>query len=135
MGGLTLVDYGLALVPVLLMTGLFVWLDVFKLMSLGEIVVLISPNAAGMRSLRLLKGKSVTPYMTGKPSSAARGLSATDPVIAVRIAEDVAIGYPGSVPIYVGPDMIGTITVAGAQNNTDEACASAGLAKVQARLK
>src|SRR3954464_12756312 len=32
----------------------------------GEIVVLISPNAAGMRSLRLLKGKAVTPYMTGK---------------------------------------------------------------------
>lgn len=101
----------------------------------GEIVVLISPNVAGMRSLRLLKGKSVTPYMTGKPSSAARGLAATDPVIAMRIAEDVAIGYPGSVPIVVGNEMIGTITVAGAQNNTDEACASAGLARVQARLK
>jgi uncharacterized protein GlcG (DUF336 family) len=101
----------------------------------GEIVVLISPNAAGMRSLRLLRGKSVTPYLTGKPSSAARALAATDPVIAVRIAEDVAIGYPGSVPIVVGNDMIGTITVAGAENNTDEACASAGLAKVQARLK
>ena len=41
MGGLTLLDYGLALVPVLLMTGLFVWLDVFKLMSLGEIAALI----------------------------------------------------------------------------------------------
>jgi len=103
--------------------------------SAGENIVLISPNAAGMRSLRLLRGKAVTPYMTGKPSSAARGLAATDPVIAVRIADDVAIGYPGSVPIYVGTDMIGAITVAGAQNNTDEACASAGLAKVQARLK
>ena len=39
--------------------------------SANEIVVLISPNAAGMRSLRVLKGNAVTPYMTGKPSSAA----------------------------------------------------------------
>lgn len=101
----------------------------------SEIVVLISPNAAGMRSLRLLKGKAVTPYMTGKPSSAARGLAATDPVIAMRIADDVAVGYPGSVPIYVGADMIGAITVSGAQNNTDEACANAGLSRIQARLK
>jgi uncharacterized protein GlcG (DUF336 family) len=101
----------------------------------NEIVVLISPNAAGMRSLRLLKGKAVTPYMTGKPSSAARGLAATDPVIAGRIAADVAVGYPGSVPIIVGNEMIGAITVSGSQINNDEACASAGLAKVQARLK
>ena len=101
----------------------------------GEIVVLISPNAAGMRSLRLLKGKAVTPYMTGKPSSAARELARTDPVIAGRIAADVAVGYPGSVPIVVGGDMIGAITVSGSQNNTDEVCANAGLAKIQSRLK
>ena len=103
--------------------------------SANEIVVLISPNAAGMRSLRLLKGKAVTPYMTGKPSSAARELARTDPVIAGRIAGDVAVGYPGSLPIIVGNDMIGAITVSGSQNNTDEVCANAGLAKVQARLK
>jgi uncharacterized protein GlcG (DUF336 family) len=101
----------------------------------NEIVVLISPNAAGMRSLRLLKGKAVTPYMTGKPSSAARGLARTDPVIAGRIAGDVAVGYPGSVPIIVGTDMIGAITVSGSQNNTDEVCANAGLSKIQARLR
>lgn len=103
--------------------------------SANEIVVLISPNAAGMRSLRLLKGKAVTPYMTGKPSSAARELARTDPVIAGRIAADVAVGYPGSVPIIVGNDMIGAITVSGSQINNDEACANAGLVRVQARLK
>ena len=101
----------------------------------GEIVVLVSPNAAGMRSLRLLKGKAVTPYITGKPSSAARELARTDSVIAGRIAADVAVGYPGSVPIVVGGEMIGAITVSGSQINNDEACASAGLAKIQARLK
>jgi RsiW-degrading membrane proteinase PrsW (M82 family) len=33
--------WGLALVPVLIMLALFVWLDAFKLMSFGEIVVLL----------------------------------------------------------------------------------------------
>ena len=103
--------------------------------SANEIVVLISPSAAGMRSLRLLKGKAVTPYMTGKPSSAARALARTDPVIANRIAGDVAVGYPGSVPIVVAGEMIGAITVSGSQSNTDEVCANAGLGKIQARLK
>lgn len=101
----------------------------------SEIVVMISPNAAGMRSLRLLKGKAVTPYMTGKPSSAARELARTDPVIAGRIANDVAVGYPGAVPIVVAGEMIGAITVSGSQINNDEVCANAGLSKIQARLK
>ena len=101
----------------------------------NEIIVLISPNAAGMRSLRLLRGKAVTPYMTGKPSSAARDLARTDPVIASRIAGDVAVGYPGAVPIIVGGEMIGAITVSGSQINNDEVCANAGLSKIQARLK
>ena len=35
------VHWGLALVPVLVMLGVFVWLDAFKLMSLGEILVLL----------------------------------------------------------------------------------------------
>ena len=36
-----LLDWSLALVPVLLMVCLFVWLDMFKLMSLGEMLVLL----------------------------------------------------------------------------------------------
>ena len=33
--------WGLALVPVLVMLGVFVWLDAFKLMSMGEVIVLL----------------------------------------------------------------------------------------------
>lgn len=36
-----LLDWSLALVPALLMVGLFVWLDVFKLMSLREVLLLL----------------------------------------------------------------------------------------------
>ena len=41
MFGLALIDWGIALVPVLCLVGLFVWLDIFKLMSLTEIVLLL----------------------------------------------------------------------------------------------
>jgi uncharacterized protein GlcG (DUF336 family) len=101
----------------------------------NEIVVLISPNTAGVRSLHLLKGKTVSPYMTGRPSSSAREIARTDPVLATRIAADIAVGYPGSVPIIVDNEMIGAITVSGSAINNDEVCANAGLSKVQARLK
>jgi RsiW-degrading membrane proteinase PrsW (M82 family) len=37
-----LLDWTIALVPVLAMVALFVWLDVFKLMSLGEVLTLIA---------------------------------------------------------------------------------------------
>jgi uncharacterized protein GlcG (DUF336 family) len=73
--------------------------------------------------------------MTGKPSSAACGLAVTDPVIAARIAGDVAVGYPVSVPVILGTDMIGAITVSGSEINNVEVCANAGLSKIQARLK
>lgn len=103
--------------------------------SANEPVVLITPNAAGMRSLRLLKPKAVSIYRTGKPSSQTRALSATDPVLAVWGANDGATLFPGAVPIYVGNDMIGAITVSGSNINNDEACAQAGLTKIQSRLQ
>jgi RsiW-degrading membrane proteinase PrsW (M82 family) len=42
-----LAHWGLALVPVLLLLTLFVWLDAFKLMSLGEILVLLVAGGIG----------------------------------------------------------------------------------------
>ena len=40
-----LLDWSLALVPVMVMVGLFVWLDVFKLMSFKEILLLLGLGA------------------------------------------------------------------------------------------
>ena len=39
--------WGIALVPVLVLLGIFLWLDAFKLMSLGEIVLLLVAGAIG----------------------------------------------------------------------------------------
>ena len=41
-----ILDWSVALVPVLAMVALFVWLDIFKLMSLGELIVLLIAGGA-----------------------------------------------------------------------------------------
>jgi len=40
-----LIDWSVALVPVLIMVGLFIWLDVFKLMTIWETLGLLAMGA------------------------------------------------------------------------------------------
>ena len=104
--------------------------------SVGEIVVLLSGDGAGMRSLRLMKPKPVSVYMHKVASSNARELAKTDPALADAMKSDPAIGYGGALPIMVGNDLIGVITVSGTPTGTiDEACAKAGLDRIAARLR
>jgi RsiW-degrading membrane proteinase PrsW (M82 family) len=51
-----LIDWSLALVPVLVMMALFVWLDMFKLMSVGEMVVRLLLGAAAALAAWPLSG-------------------------------------------------------------------------------
>src|ERR1700759_428289 len=49
MNGLTMqaIHWGVALVPVLALLGLFIWLDAFKLMNVGEVTSLLLFGALG----------------------------------------------------------------------------------------
>jgi uncharacterized protein GlcG (DUF336 family) len=60
-----------------------------------------------------------------------------DPAFAAALAADPALlGRAGALPMMVGPDLIGSIGVGGAPGgDKDEACAKAGLAEVESRLK
>lgn len=102
----------------------------------GEIVVLLSGDGAGMRSLRLMKPKPFSVYRHKLPSSQALELAKTDPELADAIKEDVGKGYGGALPILVGDELIGVITVSGTPTGTlDESCGKAGLDRIAARLK
>ena len=102
----------------------------------GEIVVLLSGDGAGLRSLRLMKPKPYSVYRHKLASSRAVELAKNDPVLAEAISEDVGKGYGGALPILVGDELIGVITVSGAANgNLDEACGKAGLDRIALRLK
>ena len=50
-------DWGLALVPVLILLGVFVWLDAFKLMSLGEVLVLLLLGGVGALAAYPVSGR------------------------------------------------------------------------------
>jgi uncharacterized protein GlcG (DUF336 family) len=43
--------------------------------------------------------------------------------------------YPGAVPLMAGERVLGAIGASGATGEQDQACAAAGAAKIQARLK
>ena len=61
----------------------------------------------------------------------------TDPALAAKVNGDQTLFVrAGGVPLMVGSDMIGAVGVGGAPGGEkDEACAKAGIAKIQARLK
>jgi uncharacterized protein GlcG (DUF336 family) len=102
----------------------------------GEPVVLLSGDGAGMRSLRLMKPKPVSVYMHKVASSNARELAKTDPQLADLIKGDTAISYGGALPILVGDELVGVITVSGTPTGTmDETCAQAGLNKIADKIR
>lgn len=51
--------WGLALVPVLILLGVFVWLDAFKLTSLGEILVLLALGGVGALAAYPVSGRLI----------------------------------------------------------------------------
>jgi uncharacterized protein GlcG (DUF336 family) len=61
--------------------------------------------------------------------------TATDPTLAAQrdVADILALG--GGVPIQVGNDIIGGVGSAGSNQEQDDACAKAGIAKVAELLK
>ncbi len=54
-----LLDWTVALLPALLMVGLFVWLDVFKLMSLKEIILLLLLGAVAALAAYPISGRLI----------------------------------------------------------------------------
>ena len=83
-----------------------------------------------------MKPKPYSVYRHKLASSRAVELAKNDPVLAEAISEDVGKGYGGALPILVGDELIGVITVSGAANgNLDEACGKAGLDRIALRLK
>ena len=51
--------WGVALIPVLIMLGIFIWLDAFKLMSLKEILVLLVLGAIGAMAAYPVSGRLI----------------------------------------------------------------------------
>jgi len=97
---------------------------------------LVGDGAFGMTPAIALR-KAVTATTFKERSGAVGERAKTDKALADRIAADpTLITWAGALPLKVGDEVIGAIAVSGAPGgDKDEACATAGIAKIQDRLR
>ncbi len=101
----------------------------------GLVRLLVRSNGAAPHNLELARRKAYT-AKTFKISSAdfAKRSAVGGELEAQRqLADVIALG--GGVPIMIGNDAIGAVGVSGNSQTGDEACARAGIAKIQDQLK
>ena len=100
----------------------------------GLIRLLVRTNGAAPHNLDLARRKAFTAKTFKMPSADFVKRSAPGGELEAQrqLADVIALG--GGVPIMVGNDAIGAVGVSGNSQTGDEACAKAGIAKIQDQL-
>jgi uncharacterized protein GlcG (DUF336 family) len=101
----------------------------------GRLRVFLQGDKAAPHNIELAERKAYTARTFGRPSAewAERTMPGSE-LAAQRQLEHV-IALRGGIPIKVGNETIGAVGVSGSTSAGDEACAMAGVAKVQDQLK
>jgi uncharacterized protein GlcG (DUF336 family) len=101
----------------------------------GQVLVLLRDEQATPQMLEMARRKAYTARMFRMPSSDFQKRSANDPTYAPQrdLPDILALG--GGMPVKVGEDTIGGVGSAGSTQDTDEACAKAGIDRVAPLLK
>jgi uncharacterized protein GlcG (DUF336 family) len=100
-------------------------------------IVLISADG-GVLTERLAASKARIAVKTGMSSAEAGERAKTDPAFAAQIKADpyMSAAFSGALPVTMGGEKAGAFAVGGGSvAGQDEACAKAGLAKIQDRLR
>lgn len=104
----------------------------------GVTVAMLTGDATQMRTQAIAPTKVAMVLQYREPSGVTTARARTDPALAAALAANPKVGTPrqGALPIAVGGEMIGVISVSGAPGgDKDEVCAQAGLDKVKAQLR
>src|SRR5262249_37744243 len=101
----------------------------------GQVLVLLRDDQASVQTLEMARRKAYTARMFRMTTNEFQKRTASDPRLAPQrdIADILALG--GGVPIQVGNETIGGVGSSGSNQEMDEACAKAGIAKVADLLK
>ena len=105
--------------------------------SEGVPIALVSGDG-GVLTERLVASKARVALKTGMTSGEASDRAKTDPAFLAQLMADPYAGTPftGGLPVKMGGEVAGAFAVGGASSGAqDEACAKAGLAKIQDRLR
>ena len=106
--------------------------------SAGVPVVILSGDGAAERTQAVGLSKTSTTIKYKVPSGEIADRAKTDTALDAEIKADPKIGTArrGALPIKVGSEIIGAISVSGAPGgDKDEVCAKAALDKVKSKLK
>jgi uncharacterized protein GlcG (DUF336 family) len=100
----------------------------------GQVLVLMRDEQATVQVLEMARRKAYTARMFRMTTTEFQKRTG-DPTLAPQrdVADILALG--GGVPVQVGADTIGGVGSAGSNQEMDEACAMAGIAKVADLLK
>ena len=100
----------------------------------GQVLVLMRNEQATAQTLEMARRKAYTARIFRTTTLEFQKRTA-DPTLAPQrqIADILALG--GGVPVQVGNDTIGGVGSSGSSQETDDACAKAGIAKVADLLK
>lgn len=100
----------------------------------GQVLVIMRDEQASAQTAEMARRKAYTARMFRTTTIEFQKRTA-DPALAPQrqIADILALG--GGVPIQIGNDTIGGVGSSGSSQETDDACAKAGIAKVAEHLK
>lgn len=101
----------------------------------GQVLVILRDEQASAQTAEMARQKAYTARMFRTATSEFQKRTANDPTLTPQrdVADILALG--GGVPIQVGSDTFGGVGSSGSSQETDEACARAGIAKVADLLK
>jgi uncharacterized protein GlcG (DUF336 family) len=101
----------------------------------GQVLVLLRDEQAPAEVAEMARRKAFTARMFRSTTLEFQKRTAADPALAPQrnVADILALG--GGVPIKVGNEIIGGAGSAGSNQEMDDACAKAGIAKVADLLK
>jgi uncharacterized protein GlcG (DUF336 family) len=101
----------------------------------GQVLVILRDEQGTAQMAEMARRKAYTARMFRTATSDFQKRTASDPgLLPQRDVEDI-LALGGGLPIQVGGDTIGGVGSSGSSQETDEACAKAGLAKVADLLK
>jgi uncharacterized protein GlcG (DUF336 family) len=101
----------------------------------GQVLVLLRDDQATPQTAEMARRKAYTARMFRITTLEFQKRTASDPTLAPQrdIADILALG--GGVPIQAGNETVGGVGSSGSSQETDDACAKAGIAKVADLLK
>jgi len=101
----------------------------------GRLRVFLQGDKAAPHNIELAQRKAYTARTFGRPSAEWADRTGAGSELAGQRQLEHVIALRGGVPIKVGDETIGGVGVSGSTSGGDEACAIAGVAKVQDQLK